>query len=50
MADDRPHIEKLSGKDNWSTWQYVMKTIMECDGLLDVYRKTAGTRDWSAEL
>ena len=37
MADDRaPRVEKLTGKDNWATWRYVVKTILECDGLLDV--------------
>ena len=36
MANDRPRIEKLAGKDNWATWKYVVKTILECDGLLDV--------------
>ena len=37
MADDRPpRVDKLTGKDNWATWHYVVKTILECDGLLDV--------------
>ena len=37
MADDRaPRVEKLTGEDNWATWKYVVKTILECDGLLDV--------------
>ena len=36
MADDRPRIQKFSGKDNWATWKCVVKTILECDGLLDV--------------
>ena len=40
MADDRaPRVEKLTGKDNWATWRYVVKTILECDGLLDVCTK-----------
>ena len=36
MADDRPRMEKLTGKENWSMWCFVVKTITECDGTLDV--------------
>ena len=56
MADDRtPRVEKLTFKDNWATWKYVVKTILECDGLLDVctgrqIKPELGEPNYTAEL
>ena len=56
MADDRTLcVEKLSGKENWTTWHYVVKTILECDGLLDVcpgkqIKPELGEANYAAEL
>ena len=56
MADDRaPRVEKLTGKDNWATWRYVVKTILECDRLLDVctgrqVKPELGEANYAADL
>lgn len=35
--DNEMHlIIKLAGEDNFSTWRIVVKTLLECDGMLDV--------------
>ena len=56
MADDStPRVEKLTGKDNWTTWHYMIRTILECDGLLDVctgkqIKPDLGEANYAAEL
>ena len=56
MADDRtPCVETLTGKANRDTWYYVVKTILACDGLLDVctgwqIKPELGEPNYAAEL
>ena len=48
-------MEKLTGKDNLASWRYVVKTILECDGLLNIctgqqIKPELGEADYSNQL
>src|SRR5579863_4400455 len=55
FSEEKQQIEKLKGKENWSTWRYLLKTVLECDGTLDVctgklVKPVSGASNYDTEL